>query len=365
MYAEAGASPGFHARPLSFGADRGHIDMDRPQSAPRLLQTRSLLTGAAQVTALLAVLGLVALLAPGLGELRGLLAAADLRWIALAVVLQALSCGSYVLMFRPVFCPGRPRRFANRVAWSTLAVGSLVPASGAAGLALGAWALIQGGMAPERVARRSVAFFLIKSSVNFVAVAVLGIVVALGLWGPDLSLWLTALPAAMSLAVIAAILLLPRLGEGAPAPEGAGKVRRGVVAARRSVIVGTREAVEIVRSGDLYVIAGAIGYWLFDNAVLWATFHAFGASVDPAIVLLGYLIGQLGGLLPIPGGVGGIDGGLIGTLIVFGAPAAATAAAVLVYRVILFWLPLLGGAVAFVSLRRQLARQRDDLFAPC
>ena len=61
------------------------------------------------------------------------------------------------------------------------------------------------------------------------------------------------------------------------------------------------------------------------------------------IILMGYLIGQLGGLLPLPGGIGGIDGGLIGTLIVYGAPAAATAAAVLAYRVILFWLPLIAG----------------------
>jgi uncharacterized protein (TIRG00374 family) len=80
---------------------------------------------------------------------------------------------------------------------------------------------------------------------------------------------------------------------------------------------------------------------------------------------MGYLIGQLGGLLPIPGGVGGIDGGLIGTLILYGAPAAATAAAVLLYRVILFWIPLLTGAVAFVSLRRALAAdQRLDLCHP-
>jgi uncharacterized protein (TIRG00374 family) len=74
------------------------------------------------------------------------------------------------------------------------------------------------------------------------------------------------------------------------------------------------------------------------------------------VILLGYLIGQLGGLLPLPGGLGGIDGGLIGTLIVYDTPAAATAAAVLVYRVILFWLPLLLGAVAFISLRRGLNR---------
>ncbi len=72
------------------------------------------------------------------------------------------------------------------------------------------------------------------------------------------------------------------------------------------------------------------------------------------MLLMGYLIGQLGGLLPLPGGLGGIDGGLFGALIVFGTPAAVTAAAVLAYRVILFWLPLLVGAVAFISLRRGL-----------
>ena len=55
---------------------------------------------------------------------------------------------------------------------------------------------------------------------------------------------------------------------------------------------------------------------------------------------MGYLIGQLGGLLPLPGGIGGIDGGLFGALVVYGTPAATTAAAVLAYRVILFWLPL-------------------------
>ena len=42
-----------------------------------------------------------------------------------------------------------------------------------------------------------------RRSVNFVAVAVLGTIMALGLAGPDLSLWLTALPAAMSILLIA------------------------------------------------------------------------------------------------------------------------------------------------------------------
>jgi uncharacterized membrane protein YbhN (UPF0104 family) len=221
-------------------------------------------------------------------------------------------------------------------------------------------------MPAEQIARRSVAFFLIKSSVNFVAVAVLGTLMAVGVFGPDLSPWLTAAPAAGAALVIAAVLLVPRLGPGAPVPPDAGRARRLLREGRKALIGGTGEAVRLVRSRNFLVIIGAIGYWAWDNAVLWAAFHAFGHSPPLTVILMGYLIGQLGGLLPLPGGLGGIDGGLIGTLIVYGTPAAVTAAAVLLYRVILFWLPLLAGAVAFVSLRRGLNRpDRPDLcFVP-
>src|SRR5213079_1563691 len=88
-------------------------------------------------------------------------------------------------------------------------------------------------------------------------------------------------------------------------------------------------------------------------------------SVPLSVVLMGYLIGQLGGLLPIPGGLGGIDGGLLGTLIVYGLPAAPVAAAILAYRVILFWLPLILGAPAFFSLRKGLNDpERPDICDP-
>ena len=255
-----------------------------------------------------------------------------------------------------------PWRTSWEIGLSELAMGSIVPASGASGLALGAWILHKGGMSAEQIGRRSVAFFVLKSGVNFVAVAVLGTVTALGLVGPDLSLWLTALPAAMALVVIGLVLWVPKLGPGPPAPEGSGRVRRALPGVRKALIDGTAEARRVVGAREWPVIAGSIGYWAFDNAVLWATFHAFGSSPPLMVILLGYLIGQLGGLLPIPGGIGGIDGGLIGTLIVYGTPAATTAAAVLTYRVILFWLPLIVGAFAFASLRRGLNRpDRPDL----
>jgi uncharacterized protein (TIRG00374 family) len=328
----------------------GTTDVEMPaEFAPRRLARRTL-----QIVALLALAGLVLLLAPGLGQVRHLLSDASPGWVALAVAFEALSCASYVLMFRPVFCQSMPWRTSWEIGLAELGAGSIVPASGAAGLAFGAWILHEGGMSAERIARRSVAFFLIKSSVNFVAVAVLGTVMALGLVGPDLSLWLTAVPAAGALLVIAAVLVVPRLGAGRPVPEDAGRVRKAVRQVRKALVGGTAEAVQIIRSRNVLVIVGSVGYWLWDNAVLWAAFHAFGQSPPLTVVLMGYLIGQLGGLLPLPGGLGGIDAGLIGTLIVYGTPAAVTTAAVVVYRVILFWLPLTVGAVAFISLRRGL-----------
>jgi uncharacterized protein (TIRG00374 family) len=330
------------------------IDQPAEVTMPDEFEPSRLARRTLQIIAVLAVVGLVLLFAPGLGEVRELLTEAQPGWVALAMALEAMSCISYVLMFRPVFCLNMPWRTSWEIGLSELAAGSIVPASGAGGLALGAWILRQGGMPGERIASRSVAFFLIKSSVNFIAVAVLGTVMALGLLGPDLSPWLTAVPAAGALLVIAAVLVVPRLGVGVPVSADAGRARKAMRAVRKALVGGTSEAVQIIRSGNLLVIAGSLGYWAFDNAVLWATFHAFGFSPPITVILMGYLIGQLGGLLPLPGGLGGIDGGLIGTLIVYGTPAAATAAAVLVYRVILFWLPLLVGAVAFRSLRRGL-----------
>jgi uncharacterized membrane protein YbhN (UPF0104 family) len=301
----------------------------------------------------LAVVVLIPVLAPGLSDVRDKLGDASPGWLVVAVVLEGLSCVSYVLMFRPVFCDSMRWRSSFELGLAELAVGSIVPASGAGGLAVGAWVLRRDGMPAERIARRSVAFFLIKSSVNFVAVAVIGLLMAIGV-GPHRSLLLTALPAAAAVLVIVLILLISRLGPGENPGDGAGRLRRWASAARRSLIQGTGEAVVLVRSGDVPLIAGSIGYWAFDNAVLIATFAAFGVALPLTILLMGYLIGQLGGLLPLPGGVGGIDGGLIGVLVLYGAPAAVTVAAVLAYRLILFWLPLIAGTPAFISLWRRV-----------
>jgi uncharacterized membrane protein YbhN (UPF0104 family) len=332
---------------------------------PREAQPRRLRRRALQTVALLGVLVAVVALAPGLGEARRLLGDASPGWLLFAVALEALSCCSYVFLFRPVFCRTMSWRSAWEISWAELGMGSIVPASGAGGLALGAWILRRRGMPLNQIARRSVAFFLLKSGVNFAAVAVIGALFAVGIIGPSQPLWRTALPAVLAAVVIVAVLAIGRREEPAAAPPDAERLSRWWTATRRALVGGVREASALLRTGDVGVLLGSFGYWAFDNAVLWATYHAVGASPPISVILMGYLIGQLGGALPIPGGVGGIDLGLVGTLIVYGAPAQATVAAVLAYRLILFWLPLIVGAGAFWSLRRSLDQpERPDLCVP-
>jgi uncharacterized membrane protein YbhN (UPF0104 family) len=332
---------------------------DLPEDVdPRRLARRAL-----EVIVLLGVLVLVAVLAPGLGEVRDRLKDAAPGWLAIAVGFEILSALSYVLMFRPVFCSIMPWRSAAEVGLSEVGTGSIIPASGAGGIALGAWVLSRAGMATETIARRSVAFLLLKSSVNFAAVTVVGLAVFLGILGPSQSVWLTLVPAVLSAVAITCVALIGRLPAGPPPSERDGRLRRLWAHTRAALVTGVAEAGMLLRRHDPLLIAGIVGYWVWDNLALWATFHAVGSSPGAGTMLLAYLIGQLGGLLPIPGGIGGIDGGLIGTFIVFGADASTATAAVLAYRIILFWIPLILGAVAFASLRRSMAKPAG--FIPC
>jgi uncharacterized membrane protein YbhN (UPF0104 family) len=327
--------------------------------APRLRRR------ALAVIGVLVLVALVAAFAPGLGELRSRLAHAQAGWLVAAVVLELLSCLSYVLMFKPVFCSRMTWRSAYELGMAELAVGSLVPASGAGGLAFGVWALRRGGMPARDITRGTVAFFVLKSAANFVAVVVVGVVMWLGA-GPHRSALLTLLPAGLALLAIVAVAAIPRLAARRPArADEPGRLLVWLRRAGDALDVGVREAGRVLRRRDWRVIAGSLGYWAFDNAVLWACLRAVGESPAITLVLMGYLIGQLGGLLPLPGGLGGIDGGLLGTLVVYGLPVAATGAAILAYRVILFWLPLILGGLAFASLRKGLNDpDRPDICDP-
>src|SRR4029079_16225209 len=164
----------------------------RELEVPKELDTGRLLRRGLVVVVGIVVLVLIALLAPGLGSVRTILERASPAWILVAIGLEVLSSLSYVAMFRPAFSRRMSWRTTFDIALAELAVGSIVPASGAGGVAVGAWILTRAGMPGAVVARRSVAFLLIKSSIIFVAVAVIGLLLWLGV-GPELSPALTIL----------------------------------------------------------------------------------------------------------------------------------------------------------------------------
>ena len=107
-------------------------------------------------------------------------------------------------------------------------------------------------------------------------------------------------------------------------------------------------------------LLGALAWWAFDVAVLWACFHAFGDPPSKAVITMAYFTGMIANLLPFPGGIGGVEGGMIGALVVFGVPAGLAVVAVLAYRAFAFWLPTIPGAIAYLQLRRTVNRWRDE-----
>ena len=111
-------------------------------------------------------------------------------------------------------------------------------------------------------------------------------------------------------------------------------------------------------------LLGAVAWWTFDIAVLWACLKAFGGAPPVAVVVTAYFVGMLGNLLPLPGGVGGVDGGMIAALIGFGVDEGLAIVGVLVYRGFAFWLPIVPGAVAYVQLVRTVSHRRDGERAP-
>jgi uncharacterized protein (TIRG00374 family) len=319
------------------------------------------------VIGLVAVVVAVVVLLPGLGELRTRLEHAKLGWLLVGVGLKVLSGLGYVAVFRMVFCRRMSWRVSYQVGMSELGAHALFPTGGAGGLALGAWALKRGGMPGEDIARRTVAFFLLTSVPNVLGVIVIGVLLATGAVGGESNLLLTALPAAIAASAVVLALQAGRIARR----WGSALERRGAhqLSRRKQLLMkgltalgeGVQGAVALLREGNLLLIAGLVAYLAFDVMIVWATFHALGPTPPLAILWMAYLIGELGGLIPVPGGIGGVDAGLVGTLALYNVSLASAAGAVLAYRAIALWVPAVLGGIAFVLLRRTLRDEAQEI----
>ena len=106
---------------------------------------------------------------------------------------------------------------------------------------------------------------------------------------------------------------------------------------------------------------GAAGFWAASIGVLWASFHAFGVHVPLAVVVQGFFLGMVANLFPLaPAGVGAVDAGMIGAFVLFGIPEETVFPAILIFRLVSFWMPIPPGIVAFFQLRNTVHRWEDE-----
>ncbi|HEU4658269.1 MAG TPA: lysylphosphatidylglycerol synthase transmembrane domain-containing protein [Capillimicrobium sp.] len=276
-------------------------------------------------------------------------------WLAAALALELASYASYVLLLRAVIA--RP---PARLGWhectlitvAGVAASRILAAGGAGGVALTAWACRRAGMPARLVAVRLTAFMVLLYGVFMAALLVGGVGLRTGVLAGAAPGGVTVPAAAFGGTVIVTALLMtaaPREWR----PRSRWRPVRWLSAATGAVRDGVREAIALTfRYRDARLL-GAVGWWAFDIAVLWACVRAFGGTIETAPLVVSYFVGMLGNLLPVPGGIGGVDGALIGALIAFGVSGGLAIAAVLVYRAFAFWLPTIPGIYAYVRLVRE------------
>ncbi|MNW57742.1 hypothetical protein D3C74_355670 [compost metagenome] len=101
-------------------------------------------------------------------------------------------------------------------------------------------------------------------------------------------------------------------------------------------------------------ILGAMGTTLSSAATLWACLLALGGGNDPIAAAFSTMVGQtLASAAPTPGGVGVVEAALTGGLVSFGIASAIALPAVLLYRLISCWIPVLIGWITLRLLQRE------------
>jgi uncharacterized membrane protein YbhN (UPF0104 family) len=307
---------------------------------------RNLKHGLISLTVLIMMAVGLMLAVPGLHAVAHNILRMGIGWVLLAVALEILSCVGYVVIFLRVF-DRAPVRFGARVALSELAFGAAVALGGAGSIAVGAWLLIDRGARPGKVAERSAILFLLTSGINVITLALAGLGLWVGLLPGDRDTFLSLLPGAIGVIVFVGFLALPWITDRLIVDRFEGRIANWAEAMSDTI----RETARMMFSFD-WRLLGAVGYLWFDIAVLWVCFRALGHTVPLGSLVLAYQIGYLSNLIPIPGGIGVLDGSLVGMLVLYGVNDTLATSATIVYHAISLWVPATWGTVAFLLLQR-------------
>jgi uncharacterized protein (TIRG00374 family) len=309
----------------------------------------------------------------GLGNALGKLGDASPIWIGVAVAFNLVAFLTYIALFKAVVGGN-----ALRLTWletyeinmAGLAATLLFSAAGAGGLVLTFWALLKAGMRRHEVARRMVAFLTLHYAFYPFALILFGILLRTGVLNGNSSVELTIVPAAVAGLLLVGGLLLalippdlgPRVARFVHGEKGRALAKR-VARVPATFAEGFRFALSLFAhpsQGGLAVL-GAAGFWAANIGILWACFHAFGVHVPLAVVVQGFFLGMVANLFPFaPAGVGAVDAGMIGAFVLFGIPEDTVFPAILIYRLIAFWMPIPFGVVAFFQLRTTVQRWEEE-----
>jgi uncharacterized membrane protein YbhN (UPF0104 family) len=304
---------------------------------------------------------LVLRLVPTLEQALRSLKQVSWEWVVGAIALEVLSETGFVVAWRAIVDPdrvldhdGRGRRMDQRVAWAQLGGGLLVPGGSLGGMGVGGWILHRFGMPTKVIAERQFNLSFLNTAVDALALIIFGVGLATGILAGESNLLLTLLPAALAATGIGfALLVAHRAGPFAGRLHAKHPKIANAITTLADAVNDTERL--LIQRGSWTCVLGAVAYLGFDVLILWSAFHAIHARPVPgyAVVVMAYIIGALGGSLPLPASIGTI-GGIAGMLIVYGVAHNPAVAVVLLHQAIGLLVPLAGGGIAYTIIRRRL-----------
>ena len=189
---------------------------------------------------------------------------------------------------------------------------------------------------------------------NVLLIILFGLGMGLHLFGGPTAWWLTFLPATIGIVVIVAAIWAARWGHKLAERTHRRWLREGL----RVLSTGVTGTVDVLRRRTWRVL----GTWaeiFCAIGALWASLIAVGERLPFAVVAMGYLIGQVAQVIPMPGGIGAIDAGVVGALVLYGADVDQATAGELIAHALALLLPLIAGSIAFALLPGEIRRTKQ------
>jgi uncharacterized protein (TIRG00374 family) len=285
--------------------------------------------------------------------------------VAAAIVAQAVSLACYALLYRRVLASLGARlrfRLAAEVTLSTFLISHVTPFGSATGTLLNVSTLEAEGIAASTTGE-AIGLTSLVSTVALIALFGTGLVATAGrhvsatyLRIAGIALVLVVLVLAIAFGVGAHPGIAERAVRRAAGwarhvrpsidPEKAAQTSKRLVVLARSALTGR---------AFLQSYGFASADLLFDLLSLDLMFLAFRYQPGFGPLAVAYGAANIASAIPItPGGLGVIEVTLVAITVGFGAPRATAVIAVLGYRVVNYWLPLLPGAAAYLRLRLSL-----------